>query len=131
MSDNRKIVRMSPEETKKCPVCHEVKSHAEFHRNTRKKDNLSSTCKTCKLKELHEKVLQKNGGVIRSRPRRPLPEVADETGWRLRKDVERLERVFADDRFTINRQQVAARLHGHLLYAAEVCQDLLRQINHQ
>lgn len=47
----------------------------------------------------------------------------------LRKDIERLERIFADDRFTQYKQQVAAQLRGHLKYAAEVCQDLLGRLD--
>jgi uncharacterized Zn finger protein (UPF0148 family) len=65
----------------------------------------------------------------RVRSRRPLPDFAKDTGWSLRKDVERLERIFADDRYPQYRQQVAAHLRGHLEYAAEVCHDLLSQLN--
>lgn len=61
--------------------------------------------------------------------RRPLPEFAKNSGWILRRDVERLERIFADDRFPQYRQQVAAQLSGHLKYAAEVCQDLLSRLD--
>lgn len=65
----------------------------------------------------------------RVRSRRALPDFAKQAGWSLRKDVERLERVFADDRFAHNRQQVTATLRGHLEYAAEVCQDLLSRLS--
>jgi len=65
------------------------------------------------------------------RLRRPLTEFAKDSGWSLRKDVERLERIFADDRFAANKAQVAAHLNGHLKYAAEVCQDLLSRLDHQ
>lgn len=65
----------------------------------------------------------------RAASRRPLPDFAKNVGWGLRKDVERLERIFADDRFAQNRRQVAAHLSGHLQYAAEVCQDLLSRLN--
>ncbi len=58
-----------------------------------------------------------------------MPSFASDAGWALRKDVERLERIFADDRFTYNKVQVAASLRGHLKYAAEVCQDLLSQLD--
>jgi hypothetical protein len=43
--------------------------------------------------------------------------------------MERLERIFADDRFPVYRQQVSAHLRGHLEYAAEVCQDLLSRFD--
>jgi hypothetical protein len=62
--------------------------------------------------------------------RRALPAFANDSGWKLRKDVERLERIFADDRFAANKQQVATRVRGHLEYAAEVCQDLLSRLDH-
>lgn len=65
----------------------------------------------------------------RQASRRPLPEFAKRVGWDLRKDVERLERILADDRFTAHRQLVAAHLRGHLEYAAEVCQDLLSRLD--
>src|SRR5260370_21916300 len=42
--------------------------------------------------------------------RRPLPDTARDTGWALRKDVERLERIFADDRFAENKTKVAAHM---------------------
>jgi hypothetical protein len=61
--------------------------------------------------------------------RRPLPDFARDAGWSLRKDVERLERILADDRYPQYRLQVAAHLRGHLEHAAEVCQDLLSQLN--
>ena len=61
--------------------------------------------------------------------RRPLPDFANEVGWSLRQDVEKLERIFADDRFAYNKQQVAAQVRGHLTYAIQVCQDLLDRIN--
>lgn len=60
--------------------------------------------------------------------RRPLTEYAKDTGWQLRKDVEKLERIFADDRYSYNKQQVATHLRGHLQYAVQVCQDLLDRI---
>lgn len=63
--------------------------------------------------------------LTRVHSRAPLTDFARDAGWNLRKDVERLERIFADDRFACNKQQVAAYLRGHLQYAAEVCQDLL------
>lgn len=59
-------------------------------------------------------------------PRRsPLPEQADRAGWEFRRAVERLERIYADDRFAANREQVAASLRVHLAYATEVLPDLL------
>jgi hypothetical protein len=61
--------------------------------------------------------------------RQPLPEFTRDTAWRLRRDVERMERVFADDRFAAVKDQVAMHAHDHLKYAAEVCQDLLRRLS--
>lgn len=61
--------------------------------------------------------------------RRPLPNFAKDAGWALRKDIERLERIFADDRLPLHKDQVAASLRGHLKYTAEVCHDLLSQLD--
>lgn len=61
--------------------------------------------------------------------RRPLPDAARDAGWDLRKSVERLERLVADDRFGSNKEQVATHLRSHLTNAIEVCQDLLDRIN--
>lgn len=66
---------------------------------------------------------------MRTRSRKALPDFAREAGWALRKDIERLERIFADDRFAYNQDQVAAQLHGHLKHATEVCQDLLSRLD--
>lgn len=68
-------------------------------------------------------------GLASRRKRRPLPDVAKDAAWSLRRDVERIERVFADDRFGSQKEEVTALLRGHLSYAAEVCQDLLGRIN--
>lgn len=57
--------------------------------------------------------------------RRRLPDVAKEYGWSLRRDVERLERVFADDRFGDNKEKVATQLRSHLEYAVETLRGLL------
>lgn len=47
-----------------------------------------------------------------------------------RRAVERLERFGDDDRFGANKEQVAVLLNGHLMYAIEVCQDLLDRLSH-
>lgn len=60
------------------------------------------------------------------KPRRSsLADAAQKAGWEFRKAVERIERIHDDDRFSANREQVAAHLRGHLSFAVEVCQDLL------
>lgn len=61
--------------------------------------------------------------------RRPLPDAARDAGWDLRKATERIQRLLDDDRFTQNKEQVAAHLSNHLSNAIEVCQDLLDRIN--
>ncbi len=66
---------------------------------------------------------------FRATPRKPLPDVAANAGWDLRKAVERLQRIAADDRFAANKEQVASQLRSHLTHAVEVCQDLLDRIN--
>ena len=69
---------------------------------------------------------QQRGTPVRQRP--ALPDFAKKSGWTLRKDIERLERIVADDRFDQYRQQVTTHLRGHLEYAVEVCQDLLSRL---
>lgn len=61
--------------------------------------------------------------------RRALPDQARSAGWELRKAVERLERIAADDRFTANKEAMAPHLRSHLSHAVEVCQDLLDRIS--
>lgn len=59
------------------------------------------------------------------RKRRPITDTARETGWAIRKEVEKVERLLTDDRFAPNKDQVAAHLHGHLTYAVEALQRAL------
>lgn len=61
--------------------------------------------------------------------RRPITDQSRDAGWELRKAIERIERIAADDRFTRNKNEVAAHLRGHLINAVEVCQDLLDRLN--
>ncbi len=61
----------------------------------------------------------------KGRKRRPITDAARDTGWALRKEVEKVERILADDRFASNKDQVAAHLHGHLTYAVETLQRAL------
>ena len=56
--------------------------------------------------------------------RRALPDQARDAGQELRKATERLERLMADDRFSRNKEEVAAHLRHHLDHALKVCQDL-------
>lgn len=64
------------------------------------------------------------------KPRRnPLPDQARTAGWEVRKSVERIERIMEDDRFTRNKEEVAAHLRGHLQYAIETLQTTLDQLN--
>lgn len=68
-------------------------------------------------------------GVAKAPNRKPLTDSARNAGWDLRKAVERLERIAADDRFGSNKEQVAPLLRSHLQNAVEVCQDLLARID--
>jgi hypothetical protein len=45
--------------------------------------------------------------------RRPLPEVANDLGWEMRKQAEKLARLLDDDRFAKNEEQAALALRGH------------------
>ncbi|HTJ69222.1 MAG TPA: hypothetical protein VL551_16920 [Actinospica sp.] len=64
------------------------------------------------------------------RKRRPLPDAASDAAWALRKDIERIERIFADDRFNANKEKVAPLLRSHLAHTAQSCQELLGRIDH-
>lgn len=61
--------------------------------------------------------------------RKALTDTARDAGWDLRRAVERLERIAADDRFDAHKDQMATHLRGHLNQAIEVCQGLLNRIN--
>jgi len=60
--------------------------------------------------------------------RSSLVDTAQKAGWEFRKSIERMERIVTDDRFAANREQVADHLNDHLLYAIEVCQDLVQHM---
>ena len=63
--------------------------------------------------------------------RRPLPPIAERAGWDLRKAIERMEDVANDDRFSANKEKVAALWSGHLDNAIAVLTDLRGQLNNE
>lgn len=67
----------------------------------------------------------------RAPQRRALTDDARDAGIDLRKAIDRLERLAADDRLTRNRDEVAAHLRYHLDRALTVCQDLSNNIINQ
>jgi hypothetical protein len=114
-----------PVTTKPCAVCGEP-----VPPKSRKGGHPRIYCSNgCRYRAAADRKSTGSGARPRARSRRPLPEFARDAGWTLRSDVERLERVFADDRFGASKQQVAAFVRGHLKYAAEVCQDLLSRLD--
>lgn len=60
--------------------------------------------------------------------RRPLVDAARDAGWELRRAMERLERIGADDRLSRNRENVADQLRGHLTYVQESLPALMHLI---
>ena len=60
--------------------------------------------------------------------RRPLVDQAQDAAVNLTSAIERLARIFADDRLPQNREQVASVTRSHLLRTAKVCQDLASQL---
>jgi hypothetical protein len=58
----------------------------------------------------------------------PLPQQAVSAGWQLRKAVERVERVCADDRLAANGRVLSGILYGHLRYAADACARMAGQL---
>lgn len=63
------------------------------------------------------------------RRRRPLSDQAKDAGWDLRKAIERVERLTADDRYPRHADQMRTLLRGHLTYATETATRLLDQMN--
>lgn len=61
--------------------------------------------------------------------RKALTDSAKDIGWELRKATEKLQRLVEDDRFSRNKEEVAAHIRGHLMFTVEVCQDLLDSLN--
>lgn len=72
---------------------------------------------------------REKAGKSRKSPRRPLIETSRHAGLELIAAVERVERVFTDDRFPAEAEQVAPQLRNHLTSAIETCQGLLDRIN--
>lgn len=60
--------------------------------------------------------------------RRPLVDQAQDAAVNLTSAIERVARIFADDRLPQNREQVASVTRSHLLRTAKVCQDLASQL---
>jgi hypothetical protein len=60
--------------------------------------------------------------------RKPITDRARDAGWELRKAVERIERIAADDRFDSQIEKVTPYLRCHLINAIEVCQHVLDRI---
>lgn len=63
--------------------------------------------------------------------RRSLPDQARDVGWSLRKDVERIQKIAADDRLQENKPQIALHLEGHLRFAIEALAGALQQFTQQ
>lgn len=60
--------------------------------------------------------------------RRALTDQAHDAAINLTAAVDRIARIFADDRLTANKKQVGDITRAHLLRTAEVCQDLANQL---
>ena len=63
--------------------------------------------------------------------RKPITDQARDAGWELRKAVERIERIAADDRFSAQIEKMTPQLRGHLTDAITSCQAVLDRINNQ
>lgn len=62
-------------------------------------------------------------------PRRSLIDDARDAGQELRKALDRVARIAADDRLPRNKEEVAAHLRHHLDRSLDICQDLSDQLN--
>lgn len=63
------------------------------------------------------------------RKRRPITETAHDAGWEASRNAERIERIIADDRFSRNKEEVAAKLRSHLNYAITTYTEILEQLD--
>lgn len=61
--------------------------------------------------------------------RRPITDQVRDAGWDLRKSVERIERLAADDRFEPQKEKVTPQLRGHLTDAIASLQAVLDRLN--
>lgn len=52
--------------------------------------------------------------------RRPLTDQARDAGWELRRAVERLERIYSDDRYTRTQNEIDSLIEPHIEYALSV-----------
>lgn len=108
----------------KCPACGRVvppRRHSGGH----PKIYCSERCRNAAATRRHYR------GRPRRYSRRPLPDAARDAGWRLRKAVESVEHLMADDRLRANKDQVAVKLGGHLQYAADACARMASQLNEE
>ena len=64
-----------------------------------------------------------------TRRRRPLPDVARDKGYDLRRAMEAVERVFDDIRYRDNSDSIITALRGHLLYVQETAAAYLDQMS--
>lgn len=60
--------------------------------------------------------------------RRPIADAANDIGWDMRKQAEKLSRLLDDDRLPKNEEQVALALRGHLLFVAETVATALNKL---
>jgi hypothetical protein len=63
--------------------------------------------------------------------RRALSEQAKDAGWDLRKAVERIQRLLADDPYPRHASQMRTLLRGHLMFANDTTAALLAQMSEQ
>lgn len=64
-----------------------------------------------------------------AKKRQPITKASKEAALKLRREIEKLERLFADDRLPQNAEQVATLTRSHLTYTMQTCQDLLNQLD--
>lgn len=61
--------------------------------------------------------------------RRPITDQARDLGWELRKAAEKLERLYADDRYSDNKKQVDQSISAHLQFASDAIAMALGSID--
>lgn len=118
-----------------CPVCHRpfppAKAHGVGSLGGCPRVYCSPRCRSRAATRRRLGIPIGDRPTPRRSSRRPLPDAAHDAGWKLRKAVERIERIIGDDRLDANRGKVAVHLDGHLSYAADTCARMISQLHEE
>lgn len=104
-------------------------SHVQVSRDIATVTSVTVDAATGEVSDEPREIVGLNGKAystpVQKQNRRALTDVAKDAGWDIRKAAERLDRIREDDRYSRNKEEVAALLRSHLLFTIEACQGLL------